>query len=195
MVTLFLASLALAQDFSVETRYASAFGPDAWGTVRLRGEAAQDLELGALVVGGTRSAVFASAGRRFGSDPVWWRGEVLFGMRRTSADAEGGPAAGFENELVVRVDPIAAVAAGGWIPGIGGWFEGGVDARASDRWAVHPRLRAGTWAGDRDLAVRVELGASHRWSSGWFVRASAGAGGRDTVHLGPSAGLTLGRQL
>ncbi len=192
-----LLAMAMAADFSVETRYASAFGPDAWGTARVRAEAAEDLEVGALLVGGTRAAVFASAGKRLHlHDRIHWRPELLVGMRRTSADAEGGPVAGFDNEWVITpVDTLDAVVGGGYVPGIGGWFEGGVDAHTTDRWTLHPRLRAGTWAGDRDLALRVELGLSHRWTSGWFVRAAAGAGGRDTVHLGPSAALTVGRRL
>lgn len=197
MVTLLMwAGLAWsAPDFSVETHYASAFGPDAWGTAHLRAEAADDLEVGALMIGGTRAAVLASARKGLAlHERVHWRGELLLGMRRTTVDEQGGPVVGFESRLAVRAaDPVDAVAGGGYLPGVGGWFEAGVDARSGARWTLQPRLRAGTWAGDRDPAVRVELGLSHRWTSGWFFGAAVGAGGRDTVHLGPSAAFTLGR--
>ena len=55
MVTLALAGLALAQvqAFSLETRYANAFGGDAWGLAHLRAEAAPKLEIGAMAIGGT----------------------------------------------------------------------------------------------------------------------------------------------
>lgn len=195
MVTALL-GLALAADVSLTTRYASAFGPDAWGTVHLRAEAAPDLDVGALAVGGTRAALLATVGRRFHlGERLIWRGELQAGARRTAADEPGGPLVGFETGAVAQVtDPVAAVLDGGWLPGLGAWAEAGADAVAAGRFGVFPRLMASTWAGDRDLALRVELGGGYRAPTGWFVRASVGAGGRDTVHLGPSAGLVLGRQ-
>lgn len=197
MVTLLLAGLAHAAgpDFSLETRYASAFGPDAWATAHLRAEATDGLDVGVFLLGGTRSAALASARQAVGDpDRAVWRGELLFGLRRTAVDQPGGPTVGATSDLtVVAADPVALFAGGGVLPGVGGWFEGGVDAHATGRLTLHPRLRAGTWAGDRDLALRAELGASLTDRRGWFLRASVGAGGRDTVHLGPSATLAFGR--
>ena len=183
MVTLALAGLALAQvqAFSLETR--------------LRAEAAPKLEIGAMAIGGNRTALLASVRRRVPlGEAVAWDVELLVGMRRTQAPQPGGPTAGAQIGWTVGVSPaVDAVAGGGWIPGIGGFGEAGVDARSGSHWGVHPRLRAGTWAGDRDLALRVEIGASYRQDNGGFVRASLGAGGRDTVHLGPGFTLTVGR--
>lgn len=198
MVTALLAGLALAgPDFSLETRYASAYGPDSWGTVHLRAEAAENLDVGVLAVGGTRSALLASVRQGLDlGDRLHWRGELLFGMRRTAVDREGGPAVGIAGDGALdATSEVAVVAGGGWVPGIGGWFEGGIDAAAGQRFVLHPRLRAGTWAGDRDPALRVSLGATHRWRSGWFLRGAVGAGGRDTLHLGPSFTFALGRSL
>jgi hypothetical protein len=191
-----MAAFAAEGEWQASSRYASAFGPDAWGMLSVDAGASDALHVGARFIGGSRIAALGAFGGTLRLRPIEVSGTALLGVRRTHVEQEGGPVAGFETRVrLTATDELDAVGSLEVLPGIGGWFEGGVDADVAHRWTLQPRLAAGTWAGDRDPAIRVELGLDHRFLSGFFVSAAASAGGRDTVHMGPGARLALGRRL
>jgi len=200
MVALFLASLALAADptgFSLETRYTNSFGPDAWGSLHFRADAQPGLQVGALLIGGNRDAAIATTRRTLRlTDEVVVGFELQLGMIRTvNKDQPGGPTAGFATETRVAFDPLTVHLEGGHLHGIGLFAEGGVDVALAEAWTLSPRLRAETWSGDRDPALRVQMGLGHSWRSGFFVSAAGSAGGRDVVHMGPGFTFDIGRSL
>ncbi len=196
VVALWALTAWAAPGFELESHYASAWGADAWATVHLQADAGETLQVGALVLGGTRSAVLATAAKRHTwAELVTTRLELQLGMRRTAVDASGGPLIGAQGDAWVHATPDLDVALStSYLPDVGGWFSGGLDAQIAPPWTLSPRLRLGTWAGDRDTAVRVSMGLTPPTRAGWFVAADIGAGGRDTVHMGPSATLTLGHR-
>ncbi len=199
LITL-LATAAIAADtggFSVETRYTNSFGPDAWGSLHVQAHAQPGLEIGALLIGGNRDAALGTARRTLRlSDEVHIGAELQLGMLRTvNEDELGGPTAGFAIGTTGVLDPISVQVEGGYLHGIGVFGEGGVDVAVTEAWTLSPRLRAETWSGGRDPALRVQMGLAHRWRSGLYVSAAASAGGRDVVHMGPGFALNFGRSL
>ncbi len=189
MVSLILGvSLASAAGFHTELRWTSSYGPDAYGALRLVAEADPGLELGTLLVGGTRSGLYGLGARsvRLGEGLVA-RGELRLGMVE-----EEGAKAGLLLGLRVEAGPVVAALDGGYTGGLGWQGAGGVDAPIAERWTLSPRLRLETWAGDRDLALRAALGLRHQAASGLWVAAEASAGGRDVFHLGPGFALSVG---
>lgn len=187
-----LGSGASAAGFSAETRYASAAGPDAWGSLDVRATAASGVHTGALVLGGTRSAVLGTFGGSFAPGPLTVDLTASAGMMRTTVDRVGGPTGGVGAEVGFdRGLPVSL--GGGYLFGIGFWAEGGVDPALGDRVALLPRLRLDTWSGERDPALRAGIGVQWTHRDGAFVAVSASAGGRDVVHLGPGFTLSFGR--
>lgn len=186
---LMMAGLAHAAGFQTSASWISSHGPDAYGELRAAALASPGLEVGVLAVGGTRSALFATGARtvRLG-ERVSARGELRFGMAEAT-----GAVPGFEAELRVGLGGVVAVAGGGYTGGLGGRGLAGVDAPLTDTLTLSPRIRAETWAGDRDLALRAALGLSHQRPGGLRVGVEASAGGRDVFHLGPGITLSLGR--
>lgn len=190
MVTLLLGtSLASAAGFWTSASWTDSYGPDAYAQLQVAAQARPGLEVGALMVGGTRSALYGDAARtlRLGQG-VQLRGELRLGMVE-----DDGADAGFGLGARVAAGPLTAVAEGGWTGGLGWQILGGVDAPLSERWTLRPRLRAETWAGDRDVALRAGLGLRHDGARGLWWALDASAGGRDVFHLGPGVSLIVGR--
>lgn len=199
MVIALLCSLALgAEGFEVSVDYTSSFGPDAYGVVEATAYGHPGLEIGALVLGGVRSGLFATAGRTLRLTEGWRvRGQARLGMvasARRGDERRGGPSFGVLLGTMVDAGPLAVVAEGEWLRWIGFRTRAGVDAPLSQRWILGPRLRLETWAGDRDPALRVEMGVEHRFPSGWTVALAGSAGGRDVLHTGPGFVVTVGRR-
>jgi hypothetical protein len=187
-----LALPALGAGFSVETRYASAGGADAWGSLAVTATTEADVHTGALLLGGTRSAVLGAFGGGAALGPFAWDATAYAGMVRTTGDLAGGPTGG--GSLSVGVDPGVPVrVGGGYVWGIGAWLEGGAEPALSPRLALLPRLRLDTWSGERDPALRAGIGVQWTSRGGTLAALSASAGGRDVVHLGPGVTLSLGR--
>lgn len=183
-----LAVAALAAGFEATTELASSFGPDRYGLVEVRALADPGLAFGVVVVGGVRPAVLASAGRTIRLAEGWeLEGEVLVGAVREAGAAYGGRLA-----TTVEAGPVAVVLGGEWVRFLGVRVAGGVDAPLSERWTLMPRLRLETWAGDRDPALRVELGLARRIGV-WTVAVAASVGGRDVLHTGGGLVLTVRR--
>ena len=200
MVVLSMLAVAAYADpgaFSVETRYTNSFGPDAWGSLHARAQAQPGLEVGALIIGGNRSAVLGTTRRVLRlSDAASFGAELQLGTIRTVNDnLLGGPTAGFATGFSFLIDTITIQLEGGYLHGVGVYGEGGVDVTLSEFWTLSPRLRTETWSGDRDPALRVQMGLGHTWRSGLFISAAGSAGGRDVVHMGPGFTLDLGRSL
>lgn len=189
MVILLLSSLASAAGVHTELGWVGSYGPDAYGTLELGVSARPGLTVGALMVGGTRSGLYASASReiRLG-ERVLASGELRLGMAEEDG-AQGGVGLG----LCVDAGPVDAVLEGGWTGGLGWQGQGGVDAPLSARWTLSPRIKAETWAGDRDPALRAALGARHTFAGGAWLGAELSAGGRDVFHLGPGLIVSVGR--
>jgi len=184
-----LAAPALAGGFTMDAEYTSAYGPDAYGALRLVALTEPDLALGVLGLGGVQPAWFGTAARSVAlGAAVTARAELALGMARAV-----GPAGGGRLGLTIGAEPLSVVADVGWLSGLGFRGEAGVDAPLAGRWTVSPRLRLETWAGGRDPALRAELGLSWRADGGFFVGAAGSAGGRDVLHTGGGASLTLGR--
>lgn len=177
-----------AGGFSLRTAYTNSFGPDAYGMVHLQGMAAPGLEVGALGLGGTQPGWVGTAARTVRvADRVALRGELRLGMLRAA-----GPTAGFDFGGAVAAGPVDVVLGGGWLHHVGYDLRSGVDAPLADAWTLSPRLRVETWAGDRDPALRVELGLRWALSESLWLSAAGSAGGRDVLHMGPGAALGLG---
>lgn len=180
---------ALAAGFSAETAYVSSAGPDAYGTAHLQLSAGPDVQVGALVIGGTQPGVLATGARTFQlAERLTVRGEARLGMLR-----ERGPAGGLRASGDLDLDRLHAVASADWILGMGFRLSGGVDTPLRDSLTLQPRLMLETWAGQRDPALRVGLGLHLAPTDTWWVQLSASAGGRDVQHLGPGVVLSLGR--
>jgi len=199
MVIALLCSLALgAEGFEVGVDYTSSFGPDAYGLVEVTAYGRPGLEAGALVLGGVRSGVFATAGRTLRLAEGWQvRGQARLGMvagLRRGDERDGGPSFGFLLGSTLEAGPLDVVAETEWLRWIGIRARAGVDAPLSDRWVLSPRLRLETWAGDRDPALRVEMGVAHRFPSGWTLSLAGSMGGRDVLHTGPGFAVTVGRR-
>lgn len=191
MVSLLLwTSTALSAGFRGELGWTVSHGPDAWGRAELLATAAPGLEVGALAVGGTRSALFAEGARalRLG-ERVRARGLLRLGMVEQT-----GPEAGLGGRLDLDLGPVVAVAGGEWTGGLGWRLGAGVDAPLPAGWTLSPRIQAETWAGDRDPALRVAMGARHALGERLWLGAELSAGGRDVFHLGPGLSLVVGRQ-
>ena len=189
-----LCSPALAGGFTLETAYTSSFGPDSYGTMHLRAHTDRRLTVGALLLGGTEQAALVTTGQTLSlSKVVDIRGELQLGMLRTNTNTAGGPTGGFIVGADFHLAPLSITTSFGFLNGVGFYEEGGVEVKLSERWLLKPRLRAETWAGDRDLALRVGMGVEHRTRSGWRIGLLASAGGRDVRHMGPGFVLNFGR--
>lgn len=185
-----LSGLAFAAGFHASAGWTSNHGPDATAEATLAAEASPGLEVGVLAVGGTRSALFATGARELGlGEGLRLTGELRLGMVE-----QAGAEAGFNLDLGVQAGPVLAVAGGGWTGGLGWRGYLGADAPLTETLTLSPRLRAETWAGDRDLAVRAAMGLRHVGARGLIIGVEASAGGRDVFHLGPGVSLTLGRR-
>ena len=189
-----LAAPAMAGGFTLETAYTSSFGPDSYGTMHLRAHTNKGLTVGALLLGGTEQAALVTTGHKLTlSKVVEARGELQLGMLRTNTTTGGGPTGGFALGVDFHLAPLSITTSFGFLNGVGFYEEGGVDVKLGERWLLKPRLRTETWAGGRDLALRIGMGLEHRTRSGWRIGLLASAGGRDVRHMGPGFVLNFGR--
>lgn len=188
MVIFLLSGLASAAGFHGSAAWITSHGPDAYALAALAAEAAPGLEVGVLAVGGTRSALFATGAR---SVRLGERARATAELRLGMAE-EAGAVAGFSLDLGVPAGQVLAVAGGGFTGGLGWRGFAGADAPISETWTLSPRLRAETWAGDRDLALRAGMGLRWEGARGRWIGLEASAGGRDVFHLGPGVALMLG---
>jgi len=196
-MVIWLAAVGLAHGggFEVEGTYRSSWGPDAYGLVRTTGLGGDGLRVGALVVGGTRTAAAASFGRRLSlHDRVSALAELQLGMVRTAGADPGGPTGGFDSDVRVDLDPVTTVVELGYLHGVGTRSAFGVDAALTPTWTLTPRLLAETWAGDRDVGLRVGMGTLCHDVAGLQARLMVSVGGRDVNHMGPGLTLALGRE-
>lgn len=196
MIALWSVGLAAAAPGgSVQAEWISSWGPDHYGILRIRSHAEPGLQLGALLVGGTRSAVLGTAARALELEPgARLQLGLWLGMIRSSSAAPGGPVGGGELALSAPVgDGLALALALDGAAGLGIRASAGVERDLSERWRLSPRLRLDTLAGARDPALRAATTLAWHGSDGVHVSAELSAGGRDVLHLGPGLALTVGR--
>ena len=184
MIALLFGS-ALAQGFSAETTWASAWGPDQYLSLELLGQT-DSLEAGALWLAGTQPGLLALTAKHATLGPLAARMEARLGML-----SGYGPTAGAGLDVALDTGSVTPVVQSSVTPGLGWELAGGVDA-GSDKLLLRPRLSLDTLAGERDPAIRVELGLRLHTRSLWLELAVSG-GGRDVLHMGPGATLAFGR--
>ncbi len=185
-----LLGAALAAGISLDTAWVSSHGPDSYGRAHLQASSG-DLEIGALGFGGTQPALAGTVARGMKpADPLRLRAELRLGMLR-----EGGPTAGFALGGRLDLGDVTVALDLDQLAGVGIRASGGVNID-SGRFEVRPRLLTETWAGDRDPALRVELGLHRRLrpirgGPGAQIGLALSGGGRDVLHMGPGLALHL----
>jgi hypothetical protein len=178
----------------VDTEVVSASGPDLYGVARIGVTAEPGLHTEVIAVGGTREALLLGVGRTFRLDTVRFGVGLDLGMVRTELTDPGGATGGGELRIAVPASPTLGWSAG--LEGIGGigWrVHSGVAVTPAERLRLLPRLRAETFAGDRDVMLRVEMGLGARVGRTWLV-VSPSVGGRDVLHMGPGVRVSLSKE-
>ncbi|HHO51560.1 MAG TPA: hypothetical protein ENK18_11970, partial [Deltaproteobacteria bacterium] len=106
MIVWLSAGAAASPGWSVQTGWISSGGPDHYGTLSVSAHTSPGTRVGALLVGGTRSAVLGSAARTLELEPgIGLDLGLWLGMIRTTSADRGGPLGGGEVALRLELQP------------------------------------------------------------------------------------------